>query len=175
MISGQEEDKTHTRIKGPHSTDYYDNKIIESQSFKSSEEIKIKIEFSGVYSLCFISKSNSDIVTSFEYFTANESGHLINIAKNGVFEEIYKNVTTVSYLFEEIERNLKYYVERKETHAKIIEDVIALIGKLTFYKIFIILLITCLQIFLIRKFFKSDKQINYTNIPNDKVEKGVYL
>ena len=107
MISGQEEDKTHTRIKGPHSTDYYDNKIIESQSFKSSEEIKIKIEFSGVYSLCFISKSNSDIVTSFEYFTANESGHLINIAKNGVFEEIYKNLTTLSYLFEEIERNLR--------------------------------------------------------------------
>lgn len=35
-----------------------------------------------------------------------------------VFEEMYKNVTIIGYMFEEIEKNLKYFVERRDIHSK---------------------------------------------------------
>lgn len=31
---------------------------------------------------------------------------------------MYKNVTIIGYHFEEIEKNMKFYVERRETHSK---------------------------------------------------------
>lgn len=31
---------------------------------------------------------------------------------------MYKNVTIIGYMFEEIEKNLKYFVERRDIHAK---------------------------------------------------------
>ena len=31
---------------------------------------------------------------------------------------MYKNVTVIGYMFEEIEKNLKFFVERRDTHTK---------------------------------------------------------
>ena len=42
---------------------------------------------------------------------------------------MYRNVTTIGYMFEEIEKNLKFFVERRDTHTK---------SKINFIKIFII-------------------------------------
>ena len=67
---------------------------------------------------------------------------------------MYKNVTNVSYLFEEIEKYLKFFADRKGTHEKIIKDAINTINKANIYKILIIVLFSFLQIILIKKLFK---------------------
>jgi hypothetical protein len=157
MITGQHQETVTVAMKGPHSMDYYTNN--NQGVLKSSDEINLNIEYQGVYSLCFLTKTGVDTVASFEYFTMNESGHLITLAKDDKLEEMYKNVTVISYMFEEIERNLKFYAERKEIHSKIITEVVDLIQKLAVYKIGIIVLLAFLQVFIIQKFFKrNDKQ-----------------
>ena len=67
--------------------------------------------------MCFESKTNG-IQVSFEFFSHNEGGHIVNIAKEGVFEEMNKNITFISEQFEEIETNLKFYAERRQSHNK---------------------------------------------------------
>ena len=75
----------------------------------------IHVIIKGTYTLCFES-SNIESVVSFEFFSHNEGGHIVNIAKEGVFEEMNKNITYISEIFEEIETNLKFYAERRQTH-----------------------------------------------------------
>jgi hypothetical protein len=62
--------------------------------------------------------SPKETVVSFEYFTLKESGHILNLAKTGIFnvylqsdifEDMYKNVTIVSLLFEEIEKHIQKF------------------------------------------------------------------
>lgn len=72
---------------------------------------------------------------------------------------MYKNVTLIGYYFEEIEKNMKFYVERRETHSKskllklVITEIINTIQNITLFKVATIFTISLLQILLIRKFF----------------------
>ena len=66
--------------------------------------------------MCFESSTGSEV--SFEFFSHNEGGHIVNIAKEGVFSEMNKNITYISEQFEEIESNLKFYAERRQSHNK---------------------------------------------------------
>jgi hypothetical protein len=159
MITGKKQDQVKVTLKGPHSMDYYTNVIENESIFKSSDDINLSIEYSGNYSLCFLTKKSSNTVVSFEYYTLNESGHLISLAKDEKFDEMYKDITVVSTLFEEIERNLKFYSQRKEIHSKIISEVVDLIQKLAVYKIGIILILSFIQVFIIQKFFTNCEKV----------------
>lgn len=80
----------------------------------------------------------------------------------------------VSYLFEEIEKNLKFYVERRETHAKIITDIITTVRKMTVYKVMIIILLSAMQIYFIRKFFSNKKvDLNIYSSTNPFSDDGI--
>ncbi len=157
MFSGDKQDVNEAILKGPHSLVHYSNKL--DNKFKPNDEFSLKVENPGTYYLCFTSKYDSTSIVSFEFLTLKESGHLLEIAKGDVFDDIYKNITQVSYLFEEIEKNLNFYIERKETHSKLINDIINLIQKLSFYKILIIFFLAILQIYIIKHFFKLDTRI----------------
>ena len=78
-------------------------------------------------------------------------------------EEMYKNISVVGSLFEEIEKNLKFFVERRETHSKskfpllnkylVIADILELIKKVTLIKIGSIVLIVIIQVLYVKKIF----------------------
>ena len=72
-----------------------------------------------------------------------------------IFDDMYKNITMVSLLFEEIERNMKFFIERRETHSKILTHIISIIRSLSVYKILIIILVSISQIYLITKLFRG--------------------
>ena len=75
---------------------------------------------------------------------------------------MYKDITIVSLLFEEIERNLKFFIERRETHTKILMHIVSIVRSLSVYKIMVILLVSLSQIFLIMKLFRG-KRIDIHN------------
>lgn len=176
MITGKKQDLVKVTLRGPHSMDYYTNSIENENIFKSSDDINLPIEYSGNYSLCFLTKKSSNTMVSFEYYTLNESGHLISLAKDEKFDEMYKDLTVVSTLFEEIERNLKFYSQRKEIHSTIISEVIELIQKLAVYKIGIILILSFVQVYIIQKFFNNcDKVNNRGKYQISNSESNIYL
>lgn len=74
-----------------------------------------------------------------------------------VFEDMYKNVTTISLLFEEIDKNMKFFIERRETHSKILNHIISIVKSLSVYKIVVIIVVSISQIYLITKLFKGKR------------------
>ena len=91
------------------------NKITGENLSSDNQELTVNIR--TTYSMCFLTKYKS-VIVSFEIFTLSESGHIINLAKDESIDEIYRNITEVGYLFEEIEQSLKYFVERREVHSQ---------------------------------------------------------
>lgn len=68
-------------------------------------------------------------------------------------------MTTLSLLFEEIDKNLKFFIERKEIHSKIINHLVNVVKSLSIYKILAIILVGFSQIYMIIRLFKG-KRVN---------------
>jgi len=79
---------------------------------------------------------------------------------------MYKNVTIISLLFEEIDKNMKFFIERRETHSKILTHIISIVKSLSIYKIIVIILVSVSQIYLITNLFKG-KRIDVVDPFND--------
>ena len=97
-------------------TTLYTNSV-NDEILKNQDDVQFIVENQSLIYYCFIS-DKKDAIVSFEIYTEKENGHILNLAKDGVFDEMYKNVTVIAYMFEEIEKNLKYFVERRDTHTK---------------------------------------------------------
>ncbi len=171
VCTGEKQDMVYITLEGPFSKMYYNNK--EYNTYKSNSEFSLHIDYEGNYNLCFENKGKTNSVITFDLFTNEEAGHIINLAKDEQFEEMYKNVTIISYLFEEIEKNLKFYVDRRETHTKLINDIIAIVQNITFYKVLIMVLLCFFQVFLIRKLFSNKKIEGSSSFKEDVAEKNI--
>lgn len=119
MVSGDEsiEKGVNVRVLDINKRVMYNNLNSISGDNLSSDSKELNVNSKTTYSMCFLTKHKS-VVVSFEIFTMSESGHIINLAKDEAIDEIYRNITVVGYLFEEIEQNLKYFVERREIHSQ---------------------------------------------------------
>ena len=119
IVSGQDEHATSSKLHGPYSTMLYQNLNENKGHFESEihNDGILNFKNKGTYTLCFETTAAVSEV-SFEYFSLHEGGHIVNIAKEGVFDNINKNITLISERFEEIDTNLKYYAERREAHHK---------------------------------------------------------
>lgn len=71
------------------------------------------------------------------------------------------DVVAISETFEEIEKNIRFIMDRRNSHLTIINDIISAIRNMTFFKIAIIVIVSLMQIFLIKRFLGSGKKITY--------------
>ena len=67
------------------------------------------------------------------------------------------DVVAISDTFEEIEKNIRFIMDRRNSHTNIINDIISAIKQMTIFKIFIIIAVSLMQIFLIKNFLKGNK------------------
>jgi hypothetical protein len=81
---------------------------------------------------------------------------IYKLFKLDIIEEMYKNVTTISYLFEEIEKNLKYLFKREDTYSNLLSNIASTVQNLTICKILVIILLTGIQILFLKKLFWND-------------------
>jgi hypothetical protein len=155
VVSGEQEDLLYVTLKNKQNTIVYENKLTNGQ-FDYKGEFAFTAQ-SGNYTYCFESKAKTDIIISFDIYTLKESGHIINLVKDGKIGDLNKNLTALSYLFEEIDKNLKYYTERRTIHSKIIHDIISTVKRMSMYKILIMFMIFLVHVYLLKKFFANVK------------------
>jgi hypothetical protein len=157
IVSGETEEKIDML--------FYDDqeRLLFSRFGMSEGEYKDEAKMSGMFELCFKPTNNNVYYISFEFFTHYEKGHTLDMAKDENFHEMKKDVTDISFMFEELEKNIKFIVDRRNKHTMIINDILSSLRSITLFKIFIILLVSIMQIFLIQKFF-SFKKVNIGNI-----------
>ena len=106
-------------------------------------------EKSLTYTLCFELTSGSSSIISFDFSSFNEKQY--QLVNDEDIDIVYKNITTISHLFNEIEDNLKFDIEKRDSHYKSSNDFFRLINLLSISKIVSLILVSVFEIFLIAR------------------------
>ena len=106
-------------------------------------------EKSLTYTLCFELTSGSSSIISFDFSSFNEKQY--QLVNDEDIDIVYKNITTISHLFNEIEDNLKFDIEKRDSHYKTSNDFFRLINILSISEIVSLLLVSVFEIYLIAR------------------------
>jgi hypothetical protein len=81
VCTGEQEDLLYVTLKSEQGVVHYENKLANSKyDYKGDFSMEAK---TGTYTYCFESKAKTDLIVSFEIYTLKESGHVINLVKDG--------------------------------------------------------------------------------------------
>jgi hypothetical protein len=69
------------------------------------------------------------------------------------------DVTKIATMLNTMEENVRFTMDRRNSHYNIIRDMTDNVKNITFVKIFSIVLVSGIQIWLISRFFKNSKRI----------------
>jgi hypothetical protein len=154
IISGENEEKVSSFLK-------YKEEILYHQENKSTGEYRADAKETGTYELCFMPHSKDNYYISFEFFTNYEKGLIHEIAKDESLHYMKKELNTVSLIFEEMEKNIKYITDRRNKHTDVINDIVQQIRNISFLKIIVIVLVSIMQVIIIHRFSSGKKTYNY--------------
>ena len=115
---------------------------------------------SGDYSLCFFTHNSNGYYITFDMQVAGESAVTKDLAKDKEVKGIKNGVLDLEKLFNDFEKNLKFIVDRRNHHHTILKDVIGNIKTISAIKILIIISLSLFQVFIITKFFGTDKRVS---------------
>jgi hypothetical protein len=124
------------------------NSIQESEGNYSIDVMK-----AGKHKVCFSALEGKEYFISFEYYTHNEKGHTLDLAKDTNIHDLKKDTSDIALMLEQIEQNTRFIMDRRNKHSEIITEMIGYIQNMTYLKIFIVVLVSLLQVFLIQKFY----------------------
>ena len=159
VISGENEEKVNTVLFGPEPQ----NKVLFENFNSENGQTIIEAKESGFYKLCFLPLNSNSYYISIDLFTENEKGHVLNLAKDQNLHDMKNDVSEISLLFEQLEQSVKFEMDRRSKHSGIINEIGNSIVHISYLKIFVILLVTFLQVLLIRKFFGENKKTSNSN------------
>jgi hypothetical protein len=80
------------------------------------------------------------------------------MAKDENLHEMKKDVSDITLMFEEMEKNVKFIMDRRNKHSAVITDIGYSIRHITYLKIAVVILVSLLQVFLIHRFFGGSKK-----------------
>lgn len=116
-------------------------------SEKSKDIFEKYSEKTLTYTLCFELLSGSNSIISFDFSSYDEKQY--QLVNDEDIDVMYKNITTISHLFNEIEDNLKYDIEKRDSHYKTSNDFFRLINILSITKIVSLIVVSVFEIYLI--------------------------
>ena len=143
-----EDSEMETIMKG-----FNNETIYSSQLPKDSFEFFTIRDFT--YELCFYLRTGGQSIVSFDFTSYKEQQY--NLVKEEELDLMYRNITTISVLFDEIEQNLKYDIEKRDTHYKNTNDFFGLINKLSISKILGIIILSAFEIYLLKRILSQTK------------------
>lgn len=73
------------------------------------------------------------------------------------------DVGKISDIFEEMEKNIRFIMDRRTKHTEVMHSIVDSIRNLSLFKIFLILCVSFIQVFLIKKFMGSSKVVSNNN------------
>jgi hypothetical protein len=66
-------------------------------------------------------------------------------------------VNKISEVFEDLEKNIRFIMDRRTKHTEVMQNIVGSIRNLSLFKIFLILCVSFIQVFLIKKFMGNNK------------------
>ena len=164
VISGDNDEKVNVVL-----VHEQDNKVIYEQHNSGSGEFKHEKTIGGKHKLCFLPLHAGSYYISFEFFTLLEKGHTIDMAKDQNLHEMKTDVTNITFMFEEMEKNIRFIMDRRSKHTIVIGEIVTSIRHISYLKILVVVLVSLLQVFLIHKFFGGKKSSSALGYPNTNV------
>ena len=73
------------------------------------------------------------------------------------------DVSKISEIFEEMEKNIRFIMDRRTAHSDIMHNIVDSIRNLSLFKIFLILCVSFIQVYLIKKFMGGNKIVSNNN------------
>lgn len=110
LVSGEDEKSVKVVLKDPENIEIYSISNEEDGSYTHH------IPASGVYRACFYPNSSSENSITFSFLGSFESGNLVNVAKGEEISDMQKDVLSIVGIFQQIEINMKYVIERQSSH-----------------------------------------------------------
>ena len=136
-----------------------EGKIIYQETTRQRGDYQSDVLPSGDYTLCFSPRTSNEYYVSFDMQIAGESAVTKDLAKDKEVKGIKNGVLDLEKLFNDFEKNLKFIVDRRNHHHTILKDVVGSIKTISFIKILIIIILSMFQVFIITKFFGTDKRV----------------
>ena len=137
-----------------------EGKILYQEVTRQRGEYQSDVLPQGDYTLCFSPRNSNQYYVSFDIQVASDSDLTKDLAKDKEVKGIKNGVLDLEKLFNDFEKNLKFIVDRRNHHHSILEDVVGSIKKISAIKILIIILVSIFQVFIITKFFGTNKRVS---------------
>jgi hypothetical protein len=152
VVSGENEEKVSAILMDPNGA-----KLFEKHESDGADN-KYEIQQSGNYKLCFYPQGTASYYISFEFFSVFEKGHTLDMAKDSNIGAMKKDVNDITLMFEEMEKNIKFIMDRRNKHTMVMNDIGSSIKHISYFKIIIVVLVSALQVFLISRFLGGSKK-----------------
>ena len=137
-----------------------EGKILYQEVTRQRGEYQTDVLPQGDYTLCFSPRTSNQYYISFDMQLSSDSAVTKDLAKDKEVKGIKNGVLDLEKLFNDFEKNLKFIVDRRNHHYVILLNVISSIKTISAIKILIIILLSIFQVFIITKFFGSDKRVS---------------
>ncbi len=137
-----------------------DGKILYQEVTRQRGEYQTDVLPSGDYTLCFSPRTANEYYISFDMQVAGDSTVTRELAKDKEVKGIKNGVVDLERLFNDFEKNLKFIVDRRNHHHSILRDIVGSIKIISFVKILVIISLSVFQVFIITKFFGTDKRVS---------------
>ena len=156
LISSDKQERMKTTFKDEKGNLIYStNETDQSGEYSSTDPL-----MAAKYTLCFLPQDDSKYFVSFDFFNMLES----DLAKKPVSDNEIKGmsfeVNEIRRVFSEIEKNMRFEVDRRTRHGFILSEILVSIKWLTFFKIFVVGGLAVFQTIIIQRFFGKDKRVN---------------
>ena len=136
-----------------------EGKILYQEVTRQRGEYQTDVLPQGDYTLCFSPRTSNQYYISFDMQLSSDSAVTKDLAKDKEVKGIKNGVLDLEKLFNDFEKNLKFIVDRRNHHHTILKDVVGSIKTISFIKILIIIILSMFQVFIITKFFGTDKRV----------------
>ena len=137
-----------------------DGKILYQEVSRQRGEYQSDVIPSGDYTLCFSPRSTNQYYITFDMQVTGQLTVIKDLAKDKEVKGIKNGVLDLERLFNDFEKNLKFIADRRNHHHTILKDVVGSIKTISAIKILIIISLSIFQVFIITKFFGSDKRVS---------------
>ena len=137
-----------------------DGKILYQEVSRQRGEYQSDVIPNGDYTLCFSPRNTNQYYITFDMQVAGQSTVTKDLAKDKEVKGIKNGVLDLERLFNDFEKNLKFIADRRNHHHTILKDVVGSIKTISAIKILIIISLSLFQVFIITKFFGTDKRVS---------------
>lgn len=111
-ISGDDENNTQVTVLDPSSAK------LQTIEGEDSGEFKITVKHAGEHQLCFFPNRPAENSVAFEFVSERDGGHIVKVAQGTELTEMQTDILSISGVFEQIETNVKYIIERQTKHSE---------------------------------------------------------